>query len=172
MFIINNFANLLLWLVCQQFAKSNILHSFFFGKELKVVCYQTVQRQKNAKLVLFFKRIFQEEAQHYGIDWDGPIPISKDPDSVIVPQVTCPLDTEKLSELLTLFDVRQNSKNFGADIYLDVRSFVYRNALSGFVTKTACLIASCKTGAGEVFNTHRTFFVTPDSLIVFPLSLI
>ena len=137
MFVISNFANLPLWLVCQQFTKSNILHFFFFGKDFEVVCYQAVQRQKNATLVLFFKGIFQEEAQHYGIDWDGPIPITEDPDRVIVPQLTCPLDTEKLRELRTLFDVRRNSNNFGADIYLEVRSFVYRNALAEFATETA-----------------------------------
>ena len=137
MFVISNFANLPLWLVCQQFTKSNILHSFFFGKDFKVVCYQGLQRQKNATLVLFFKRIFQEQTHHYGIDWDGPIPITEDPERVIVPQVTCPLDTEKLRELRTLFDVRRNSNNFGADIYLEVRSFVYRNALAEFATETA-----------------------------------
>ena len=54
-----------------------------------------------------------------------------------MPQVTCPLDTENLRELRTLFDVRRNSNNFGADIYLEVRSFVYRNALAEFATETA-----------------------------------
>ena len=54
-----------------------------------------------------------------------------------MPQVTRPLDTEKLRELRTLFDVRRNSNNFGADIYLEVRSFVYRNALAEFATETA-----------------------------------
>ena len=137
MFLVRNFANLPLGLVCQQFTKSNILHSFFFVRDFKVVSYQAVQRQKNATQILFFKRIFQEEAQHYGIDWNGPIPITEDPDRVIVPQVTCPLDTEKLRELRTLFDVRRNSNNFGADIYLEVRSFVYRNAQSEFMTETA-----------------------------------
>ena len=54
-----------------------------------------------------------------------------------MPQVTRPLDTEKLRELRTLFDVRWNSNNFGADIYLEVCSFVYHNALSEFVIETA-----------------------------------
>ena len=54
-----------------------------------------------------------------------------------MPQVTCPLDTEKLRELRTLFDVRRNSNNFGADIYLEVRSFVYRKDLAEFATETA-----------------------------------
>ena len=117
--------------------KINSLQTFFFGKDFKVVCYQAVQRQKNASLVLFFKRIFQQEAQHYGNNWDESIPITEDPDRGIVPQVTCPLDTEKLREIRTLFDVRRNSNNFGADIYLEVRSFVYRNALLEFVTETA-----------------------------------
>ena len=54
-----------------------------------------------------------------------------------MPQVTCPLDNEKLRELRTFFDVRRNSNNFGADIYLEVRSFVYRNAQLEFVTETA-----------------------------------
>ena len=54
-----------------------------------------------------------------------------------MPQVTCPLDREKLRELRTLFDVRRNSNNFRADIYLEVRSFVYRNALAEFATETA-----------------------------------
>ena len=117
--------------------KINSLQTFFFGKDFKVVCYQAVQRQKNAALVLFFKRIFQQEAQHCGNNWDESIPITEDPDRVIVPQVTCPLDTEKLREIRTLFDVRRNSNNFGADIYLEVRSFVYRNAQSEFMTETA-----------------------------------
>ena len=136
MFIISYFANLPLQLVCQQFTKSNILHSFFFGKGFKFFCYQVVQREKNTTLVSFFKRIFQKESQHYGIDQNGPIPITEDPDRVIVPQVTRPLDTEKLRQLRTLFDVRRSSNNFGANIYLEVCSFVYRNALSEFVTET------------------------------------
>ena len=136
MFISSYFANLPLWLVFQQFTKSNILHSFLFGKGFKFVCYQVVQREKNTTLASFFKRIFQEESQHYGIDWDEPIPITEDPDRVMVPRVTCPLDTEKLCELRTLFDVRRNSNNFGADIYLEVLSFAYCNALSEFVTET------------------------------------
>ena len=54
-----------------------------------------------------------------------------------MPQFICPLDKENLHELRTLFDVQQNGNNFGADIYLELRSFVYRNALSEFVTETA-----------------------------------
>ena len=61
-----------------------------------------------------------KESQHYGIDWNGPIPITEDRDRVIVPQVTRPLDTEKLRELRTLFDVRRSGNNFGANIYLEV----------------------------------------------------
>ena len=52
-----------------------------------------------------------------------------------MPLVTCPLNTEKLRELRTFFDVWQNSNKFGAEIYLEVHSFVYRNALSEFVTE-------------------------------------
>ena len=90
-------------------------------------------KTKECYIGIVFQRYFlgRSSALWYRLGW------TEDPDRVIVPQVTCPLDTEKLRELRTLFDVRRNSNNFGADIYLEVRSFVYRNALAEFATETA-----------------------------------
>ena len=87
MFIISNFAYLPLWLVCQQFTKSNILHSFFFGKDFKVVCYYAVQRQKNAKLVLFCQTYFlgRSLALWYQLGWTNTNN-----------RRSCPLDTDCL----------------------------------------------------------------------------
>ena len=153
-FIISNFANLPLWLVCQQFTKSNILHSFFFGKDFKVVCYYAVQRQKNAKLVLFCQTYFlgRSLALWCQLGWTNTNNTrSRQSDSA----------SSHLSIRYGLFDVWRNSNNFGADIYLDVRSFVYCNVLSEFVTKTvwSYLLPPCKTGARDVCSIQIEHFL-------------
>ena len=44
---------------------------------------------------------FKVDAQNYGIDWQGPIP-DQDPDSVEVPETTCPFTEEQVNNLPTI----------------------------------------------------------------------
>jgi hypothetical protein len=69
--------------------------------------------------------LLQEEAQMYGIDWDGPIPDHEDEvDWVTVPDCRCPLSAEDYDDLEHAISPTAASSNYGIDLYLSVVRFV------------------------------------------------
>lgn len=60
----------------------------------------------------------------YGIDWDGPVPVEEDVESVDVPNIENPLSHEELEELGTMISPYHDSDCFGTDLYLNVLKFI------------------------------------------------
>ncbi len=60
----------------------------------------------------------------YGIDWNGPVPLEEDLETVDVPVVESPLSNEDFAELSTMTSPYHDSDCFGADLYLNVIKFV------------------------------------------------
>ena len=65
----------------------------------------------------------QEDANIYGIDWNGPISLIDD-DTVIVPETTCILTDEDIEELKITVLPASFSESFGVDLYMSTFSFV------------------------------------------------
>ena len=63
---------------------------------------------------------------HYGIDWDGPIPLARESESVEVPDTPVPISLADLAVLERLYteEVILSSENHAIDIYVNVLSFV------------------------------------------------
>ena len=63
---------------------------------------------------------------HYGIDWDGPIPLAAESESVEVPDTPVPISSADLAILEQLYteEVILSSENHAIDIYVNVLSFV------------------------------------------------
>ena len=59
----------------------------------------------------------QREAQAYGIDWNGPVPIECETDEV-VPETFSPLNHLQEQELLHTLSPFAPSNNYGIDLYL------------------------------------------------------
>ena len=66
----------------------------------------------------------QEDANIYGIDWNGPISLIDDDDTVIVPETTCILTDEDFEELKITVLPASFSESFGVDLYMSTFSFV------------------------------------------------
>jgi len=81
----------------------------------------------------------QEEAFYYGIDGDYAQPFegnndvietggnNGDIEGVLVPSTPNPFTTEQIIIIQNLFDVGIDSDCFGADIYIDLINYAYRN---------------------------------------------
>ena len=63
----------------------------------------------------------QEELQHYGVDWDGPLPQDAltDTERVEIPDTGCPLDDVQFADLSNSIDPLRQSTNHGIDIYME-----------------------------------------------------
>ena len=78
--------------------------------------------------------LWQGEREDYGIDWDGPVPHDDDIDdvdddnincdSVIVPEIECPLDGIHLDELSDEISPLANTTNYGIDLYERTLDFI------------------------------------------------
>ena len=70
--------------------------------------------------------LFQDEREHYGIDWDGPVPYddTDDCDSVVVPEIECPLIESQLDELDDEISPLADTTNYGIDLYEKTLDFV------------------------------------------------
>lgn len=67
----------------------------------------------------------KESAEHYGIDWDGPLPQEyQDADQVDVPQSQCPLTEDQYDQLQSNVSPLAESSNYGIDLFLECVSFV------------------------------------------------
>ena len=69
---------------------------------------------------------FQGERNHYGIDWDGPVPYDNtdESDVVIVPEIECPLIEAHLDELDDEIIPLSDTMNYGIDLYEKTLDFV------------------------------------------------
>lgn len=63
--------------------------------------------------------LLQEEAQMFGIDWEGPMSTEiGNPDRVTVQLTEVPLSDENFTELHELVDPLSQSSNHGIDLYM------------------------------------------------------
>lgn len=67
---------------------------------------------------------FQEEAEDYGIDWFGPVPVNKSEDRVVIPDTPRFLNGDQLSALKILVDPLAHCDDFGKELYIATREFV------------------------------------------------
>lgn len=66
--------------------------------------------------------------QEYGIDWDGPIPLTDDDaDQVTVPECECPLTEEQFTQLQDTILPLESSDNYGIDLFNAVVEHVQAN---------------------------------------------
>lgn len=75
----------------------------------------------------------QGEAQAYGIDWNGPVPIECEGDEVVVPETFCPLNHHQEQELLRTVSPSAPSNNYGTDLYLATLSLVQQMLCNNIV---------------------------------------
>ena len=71
--------------------------------------------------------ILQGDFEHYGIDWESPVPAESenfDVDAVNVPETACPLSREHVDELARTVDPLRNSDSYGIDIYMETVEYV------------------------------------------------
>ena len=65
--------------------------------------------------------------QNFGIDWDGPVPLSadSDDDGVVVPETICPLNESEFAQLQSLCPLSRllSSDCHGIDVYMEARQF-------------------------------------------------
>lgn len=65
---------------------------------------------------------------HYGIDNQGPIQScysgTNETAKVEVPRICCPFNNDQLRLIKNRFDPRQESTNYGVDIYLNLLNYV------------------------------------------------
>ena len=76
--------------------------------------------------------LWQGEREDYGIDWDGPVPHDDDNDdvvddvvdddnincdSIVVPEIECPLDGLHLDKLNDEIPPLADTTNYGIDLY-------------------------------------------------------
>ena len=63
--------------------------------------------------------------QHYGIDWNGPMPdCEEEVDQVVVPECDCPLSPEDYDDLECSISPSAASSNYGIDLYTSAVTFV------------------------------------------------
>ena len=65
----------------------------------------------------------KEDAEDFGIDWDGPS-IIEDVESVEVPVVQCPLQSQQLAILRSHIDPLSDCTDFGVGLYLATREII------------------------------------------------
>ena len=75
-------------------------------------------------LVTNFNIHLQTEAEHFGIDWGGPV--SSEDSSVSVPETNCPLTACDLQELQCAVTPLASSSEYGVDLYERTLDFVGR----------------------------------------------
>lgn len=69
----------------------------------------------------------QEEIEHYGIDWDGPVAEQSELDqSVDVPELPNIISYQSEQELRQLINPLQESDCYGLNIYMETLQFVER----------------------------------------------
>lgn len=66
----------------------------------------------------------QDDAQLYGVDWNGPIPLDDDAEQVEVPFTDIPLSESDYSELVETISPQNEDGNYGIGVYSCVLSFV------------------------------------------------
>ena len=68
----------------------------------------------------------QAEPLAYGIDWEGPLPEEvESQEEVHVPDITCPLPSPADLAELSAIDPLRDSDNYGIDIFMETKHFVY-----------------------------------------------
>ena len=58
------------------------------------------------------------------MDWDGPVSLENDVDSVRVNEEPCPLTNDQVDDLATLVTPLQASQNHGIDLYQQALQYV------------------------------------------------
>ena len=63
----------------------------------------------------------------FGVDWEGPMPHPDDEgvcDTVVVPEIDCPLDSYSFDELDDTIQPLAETTNYGIDLYEKTLDFV------------------------------------------------
>lgn len=66
----------------------------------------------------------------YGIDWDGPLSMDGDVESVQIPPIENRLSDDDYSELARAVSPLDQSDNYGLDIFFTTLTFVKSHAIS------------------------------------------
>lgn len=65
---------------------------------------------------------------HYGIDWDGPLPVhradTEDYNSIDVPSNIIEINEQQRVQLNSLVQPLEKSDNYGIDLYMHAREFL------------------------------------------------
>ena len=70
----------------------------------------------------------QTEAEYFGIDWGGPVPVNnlQLDTTVSIPETNCPLSAGDLQELHSVVAPLASSSEYGMDLYEQTLEFVGR----------------------------------------------
>ena len=66
----------------------------------------------------------QDEAEQFGVDWDGPVSHEDTDETVCVPETPCPLSSADMEELLSVVPPLAQSMHYGIDLYERTLLFV------------------------------------------------
>ena len=61
--------------------------------------------------------LLQNEAENFGVDWEGPVPREDGDETVCVPETACPLSDADMEELLSVVPPLAQSEHYGIDLY-------------------------------------------------------
>ena len=67
--------------------------------------------------------ILQEDAEEFGIDWDGSC-VLEDVESVEIPTVECPLQPQEMAILQTYINPLADCTDFGVGLYIATRQII------------------------------------------------
>lgn len=67
---------------------------------------------------------FQDEIEHYGLDWDGPLPESDSDETIELPLMANPLNQQQSQDLTQTINPMRNSDCYGIDIFIETLTFV------------------------------------------------
>lgn len=73
---------------------------------------------------LVHDQMSEEELDHYGIDWSGPVPDEAESDRVQVPGTFNPLGEQDYLQLQAAISPERDSDSFGVDLFVEVLAFV------------------------------------------------
>jgi hypothetical protein len=68
----------------------------------------------------------QTEAENFGIDWGGPVPVADLDTTVTIPETNCPLTTSDMQALQSFVAPLAPSNEYGMDLYEQTLEFVGR----------------------------------------------
>lgn len=68
--------------------------------------------------------LLQNEAENFGVNWEGPVTREDNDETVCVPEIACPLSDADMEELLSVVSPLALSKHYGIDLYESTVLFV------------------------------------------------